>query len=332
MMAAAQPPFALHPAWQWFVDVLDKVDKVDNTPDDHSKALELAWRRAACREPDAQAPSEKQRGGLLKLLQSEDSPRRLVVPPGTRGTMNAYMQQTEVVSSAVGAHLRTTTDPFYAEEPAAVTNYGGRGGSQQLWWCGSARGWRGSAPSIQCLVVTRRKRAFKGGRQTNMPAALIKQETGKRRQRTRSSRDELAEEGELAEEDIAGLPVLLNSDGTPAATPALVKQGLVDVGIDSSSMVASTDSETNSSSVWTESEQDMESGKESDSSSDSDGCLMFASTDSEVCSQFSDSADTDGREQKEGDEYCDAVCWECVSLSRQWCVAQALSSPDNARS
>ena len=174
-MAAAQPPFALHPAWQWFVDMLDTVDtmdKVNKTPGDCSKALSLAWRRTACRNPDAQAPSEKQRGGLLKLLQSEDSPHRLVVPPGTHGTVNTYMQQTEVLSAAVGAHLLATTDPFYATEPDPGTNYGGRGGSQQLWWCGSAREWRGSAKGA------RRKRAFKGGTQTNMPAALIEQETG----------------------------------------------------------------------------------------------------------------------------------------------------------
>eukprot|EP01043_Picozoa_sp_COSAG02_P067314 COSAG02_NODE_10778_length_1859_cov_19.005114_3_plen_59_part_01 len=59
-MAAAQPPFALHPAWQWFVDMLDTVDTVDKVKKktgDRSKALHLAWRRTACRNPDAQAPS-----------------------------------------------------------------------------------------------------------------------------------------------------------------------------------------------------------------------------------------------------------------------------------
>ena len=68
----------LHPAWQWFADTVDK------KPGDCNSALKLAWRRAACREPDAQAASEKERGGLLKLLQSENSPRRLAVPPGTQ--------------------------------------------------------------------------------------------------------------------------------------------------------------------------------------------------------------------------------------------------------
>ena len=53
-MAAAQPPFALHPAWQWFVDMLgtvDTMDKVDTTRGDCSKALNLACRLVASVAP-----------------------------------------------------------------------------------------------------------------------------------------------------------------------------------------------------------------------------------------------------------------------------------------
>eukprot|EP01043_Picozoa_sp_COSAG02_P027668 COSAG02_NODE_1643_length_11528_cov_19.259865_12_plen_268_part_00 len=266
----------LHPAWQWFVDTVDK------SPDDCNRALKLAWRRAACREPDAQAASEKERGGLLKLLQSENSPRRLAVPPGTLGTVNAYMQQTEVLSAAVCAYIRTTTDPFYATEPLPITNYGGRGGSQQLWWCGSVRGWRGSAPNSPGLL--RQKRASKRGSQTNMPAPSPA--TGKRQVCT--SRGKLAHEG-LTDEDIAGLPVLLGFDETPATATALTQQGLVDADPDnysmfalkrsktSRSMFASTDSESCTSSVWTDSEQESDCEQESDSArsaKEADFCVL----------------------------------------------------------
>ena len=60
----------------------------------------LAWRRAACRDPAACAPSEVERGGLLKLLQSEDAPCRLAVPPGTRGALNAYINSTAELAAA----------------------------------------------------------------------------------------------------------------------------------------------------------------------------------------------------------------------------------------
>ena len=110
----------------------------------------LAWRRAACRDPAACAPSEVERGGLLKLLQSEDAPCRLAVPPGTRGALNAYINSTTELAAAVQAQLRVTTDHFYAAEPQLNVNYGGRGASQQLWWCG-AKGWKVTQPNRHML-------------------------------------------------------------------------------------------------------------------------------------------------------------------------------------
>ena len=72
----------------------------------------LAWRRAACRELDAMAASERAEGGLLKLLQSEASPQRLAVPAGTRGALNAYVHSTAELSAVVRSYLAATRDTF----------------------------------------------------------------------------------------------------------------------------------------------------------------------------------------------------------------------------
>lgn len=72
----------------------------------------LAWRRAACREPDAMTATERAKGGLLKLLQSDEAPQRLTVPAGTRGALSAYMHSTVELSAAVRAYLATTPDLF----------------------------------------------------------------------------------------------------------------------------------------------------------------------------------------------------------------------------
>ena len=69
--------FAIHPAW-----VLLAQDDA------------LAWRRCACREHDAMSDQERAKGGLLKILQSEDSPQRLNIPAGTRGGLTAYAHST----------------------------------------------------------------------------------------------------------------------------------------------------------------------------------------------------------------------------------------------
>lgn len=72
----------------------------------------LAWRRAACREPDALTATERAKGGLLKLLQSDEAPQRLTVPAGTRGALSAYMHSTAELSAAVRSYLATTPDLF----------------------------------------------------------------------------------------------------------------------------------------------------------------------------------------------------------------------------
>ena len=50
------------------------------------------------------------KGGLLKLLQSDEAPLRLTVPVGTRGALSAYMHSTAELSAAVRAYLSTTPD------------------------------------------------------------------------------------------------------------------------------------------------------------------------------------------------------------------------------
>ena len=72
----------------------------------------LAWRRAACREPDALTATERAKGGLLKLLQSDEAPQQLTVPAGTRGALSAYMHSTAELSAAVRSYLATTPDLF----------------------------------------------------------------------------------------------------------------------------------------------------------------------------------------------------------------------------
>jgi hypothetical protein len=72
----------------------------------------LAWRRAACREPDALTDTERAKGGLLKLLQSDEAPQQLTVPAGTRGALSAYMHSTAELSAAVRSYLATTPDLF----------------------------------------------------------------------------------------------------------------------------------------------------------------------------------------------------------------------------
>ena len=131
MEAANEDTFALHPAWEILAQ-----------PGSES----LSWRRAACREDRGCAPSEREAGGLLRLLQRDHS---LAVPPGSRGAVNAYASSTGELSAAVRAHLRATRDPFYAVAPVQTQNYGGKGGSQQLWWCGSANGWRVTEPNVR---------------------------------------------------------------------------------------------------------------------------------------------------------------------------------------
>jgi hypothetical protein len=128
-LALAQ--FALAPAWATLADPANE---------------SLSWRRAACNEPEGCAPSELAAGGLLKLLQSEQS---LTVPKGTRGGVSAYANSTGELSAAVREHLRATRDPYYAEPPLRTQNYGGRGSSQQLWWCGADKGWRVTEPNVK---------------------------------------------------------------------------------------------------------------------------------------------------------------------------------------
>ena len=72
------------------------------------------------------------------------------MPPGTRGALNAYINSTTELAAAVQAQLRVTTDRFYAAEPQLNVNYGGRGASQQLWWCG-AKGWKVTQPNRHML-------------------------------------------------------------------------------------------------------------------------------------------------------------------------------------
>lgn len=131
MEAAKEGTFALHAAWEILAE-----------PGSES----LSWRRAACREDGGCAPSEREAGGLLRLLQRDHS---LTVPPGSRGAVNAYASSTGELSAAVRAHLRATRDLFYAVAPVQTQNYGGKGGSQQLWWCGTANGWRVTEPNVR---------------------------------------------------------------------------------------------------------------------------------------------------------------------------------------
>ena len=53
MEPANEGTFALHPAWEILAQ-----------PESES----LSWRRAACREDGGCAPSEREAGGLLRLL------------------------------------------------------------------------------------------------------------------------------------------------------------------------------------------------------------------------------------------------------------------------
>lgn len=131
MEAAKEGAFALHVAWEILAE-----------PGSES----LSWRRAACREDGGCAPSEREAGGVLRLLQRDHS---LAVPPGSRGAVNAYASSTGELSAAVRAHLRATRDPFYAVAPVQTQNFGGKGGSQQLWWCGTANGWRVTEPNVR---------------------------------------------------------------------------------------------------------------------------------------------------------------------------------------
>ena len=135
-------PFALHQRGSGLsMKPIDKNDDLEN-----EAQARLAQDRVP--QPRRSSAKRKARGGLLRLLQRV----RTVYPSlGTFGSVNAYSKQRDLLSTAVCAHLRTTTDPFYAMEPAPVTNYGGRGGSQQLWWCGSVSGWRGSEPNVHAL-------------------------------------------------------------------------------------------------------------------------------------------------------------------------------------
>eukprot|EP01043_Picozoa_sp_COSAG02_P004810 COSAG02_NODE_128_length_34833_cov_44.465221_2_plen_841_part_00 len=125
----AAAKFALHPAWALLT---------------HDASESLSWRRAACREPEGCAPSEIAEGGLLLLLQAHEM---LAKPHGSRGVVSAYTNSTGELSAAVRGYLLVTQDPFYAECPMRTQNYGGKGGSQQLWWCGMDKGWRVTMPN-----------------------------------------------------------------------------------------------------------------------------------------------------------------------------------------
>ena len=142
----------MHPAWARLA--VDPAAAAE--PGRAGRAAEgrLAWRRAACRDPDACAPSEKACGGLLELLKS----KLPLVPEGTRGTLNAYLRHIDELSAAVRAQLATTDDAFYSSCPLTTLNYGGRGGSQQLWWCGDRHGWRASPRNIHSGVTRVRPR------------------------------------------------------------------------------------------------------------------------------------------------------------------------------
>lgn len=131
MEARAAAP-SCHPAWEQLT---------------WSENDALSWRRAACRNAAAVAPCELMRGGVLALLQSE---HRLAVPEGTRGALNAYIHSTAELSAAVRAHLSTTIDAFYGRCPDINANYGGKGASQQLWWCGD-KGWKVTQPNRHML-------------------------------------------------------------------------------------------------------------------------------------------------------------------------------------
>jgi hypothetical protein len=150
----------------------------------------LAWRRAACRDRAATGTTEQERGGILRLLQAVDSPHQLAVPQGTRGALNAYIHSTSELSAAVRAHLRTTRDPFYSRAPEINVNYGGKGASQQLWWCGQA-GWKVTQPNRQLLKFLRtEERDAQSGQQAGG--------AGKRRR--------LVDDDAIPDEDIALLP------------------------------------------------------------------------------------------------------------------------------
>ena len=129
------PPNAMaHPAWQLLTE---------------PGAAKLAWRRAACQNPDVCAVSETSRGGLLQILQEAG----LAVPPKTKGAVNAYVTAslTDELGQAMQSYLGSTTEPFYRSSPRGHTNYGGKGAGQQRWWS-ATKGWRVTQPNRHMMA------------------------------------------------------------------------------------------------------------------------------------------------------------------------------------
>ena len=126
-----------HPAWAQLVEV-------ENT--------NLAWRRAACQDNNANAISELARGGVLQILQRGG----LAIPPKTKGAVNAYVtaKLTDELGRAVQAYLVTSNDAFYSVCPKENVNYGGKGAGQQLWWSNKAKGWRVTQPNRHMMAQT----------------------------------------------------------------------------------------------------------------------------------------------------------------------------------
>ena len=92
LKTSSEMAFALHPAWAALAD-----------PAQDS----LSWRRAACRDPEGCAPSERDSGGLLKLLQSDKTPaaQRLAVP-ATHAWRNIYIALSRMSRRALRLRLR----------------------------------------------------------------------------------------------------------------------------------------------------------------------------------------------------------------------------------
>ena len=115
----------------------------------------LAWRRAACRNADALADSERgppdehslhtweqnaAAGATLPFLRRAGLP----LPENEKAdpaSIDAYLGDRPAVSAAVQKFLTATDEPFYARTPQRNVNYGGEGAGQQLWWRGDDEGW-----------------------------------------------------------------------------------------------------------------------------------------------------------------------------------------------
>jgi uncharacterized RDD family membrane protein YckC len=190
------PPNAMaHPAWQLLTE---------------PGAAKLAWRRAACQNPDVCAVSETSRGGLLQILQEAG----LAVPPKTKGAVNAYVTAslTDELGQAMQSYLGSTTEPFYRSSPKEHTNYGGKGAGQQLWWS-ATKGWRVTQPNRHMMAhlagASASASAVHGRGGGDEGAAAGRPRVRVKRQRIPSPTVSLSETDPvgISEEDIGMLPM-----------------------------------------------------------------------------------------------------------------------------